>query len=194
MILKSMKRTVLTVAVVALICGGITSCGSKKSVTDATKSKEVELPFSGKEYRSDDKFFRAKNVGESPNLATSKKIAMTNAKAELASAIQTTVKNVTDQYVNQTQVSDRQMFESKFEEMTRTVVNQQLNDVRVIDEKTFQTKDGKYSHWVAIEMAKDALLNSIANQITKDEKLQVDFDKFQFEKIFNEEMEKFQNQ
>lgn len=189
-----MKKTVMVIALFSLLLGGTTSCGSKKSVADATKSKEIELPFSGKEYRTNNEFFRAKNVGESPNLATAKKIAMTNAKSEMASNIQSTVKAVTDQYTNQTQVADKQNFESKFEELTRIVVNQTLNDVRVIGEKTFQNKDGKYAYWVALEMNKESLLNSLQNQVTKDEKLQVDFDKFLFEKIFNEEMEKFKNQ
>ncbi|GHV09663.1 hypothetical protein FACS1894162_0710 [Bacteroidia bacterium] len=64
-------------------------------------------------------------------MATAKKIALTNAKAELASNIQSVVKAVTENYTN---------------------------------------------------------------QIAKDSKLQLDFDKHQFQKVFDEEMKKFENQ
>ena len=42
-------------------------------------------------------------------------------------------------------------------------------------------------------MSKDEVLKNLTDQISKEEKLQIDFDKYQYEKIFNQEMEKFNN-
>lgn len=195
MMKKNVKNIAITLTVMALMGVVFTSCNSKKNIASATQSQEIELPFSEKDYQTNDKYFRAKNMGESKNLATSKKIALVNAKSEMASNIQSTVKAVTDQYINQYEVSDKQSYESKFEELTRIVVNQTLNDVRTIGEKTFQNKNSNiFTYWIAIEMSKEELLKKLESAVASDEKLQVDFDKYQFEKIFNEEMEKFKNQ
>jgi len=139
-------------------------------------------------------FFRASQTGLSPDLATSKKIALQNAKTELASNVQTTIKAVTDNYTNQRTFSDRQEFENKFEELSRQVTNQQLTNVKVIGEKSFIEKDGRYRYYVAIEMSKDDLTNQLYQGISANEKLQLDFDKHLFEKVLDEEMEKFENQ
>jgi hypothetical protein len=65
--------------------------------------------------------------------------------------------------------------------------------VKVIGEKVFKEKDGKYTCYIAVEMSKEALATNIADRISKDAKLQLDFDKHQFKKAFDEEMEKFEN-
>ena len=187
-----MKTKITFLAICCFIAFSLTNCKTKKQLQKATGSTEIEVPLSGKEYQSDKDNFRAKQSGKSPDLATSKKIALNNAKAEMAGNIQATIKRVTDQYTNQRTVSDVQEFENKFEELSREVVKQKLVDVRVIGEKTFQEKDGKYTYWIAIETSKDVILNGVADKISKDKKLQLDFDKFQYEKIFNEEMEKFE--
>ena len=184
-------RTIIGVAVLAL---GLVACGSSKKLQSVeSASTEVAVPLSGKEYRSDKDYFRASQSGKSPDLATAKKIALQNAKTELAGNIQTTVKAVTDNYTNQRTVGDKQAFENKFEENARTVINQALNDVKIIGEKTFKEADGKITYYIALEMSKEPVANSIADRISKDEGLQLDFDKHQFMKIFNEEMQKFEN-
>ena len=81
-------------------------------------------------------------------------------------------------------------FENKFEELAREVVDQTLTDVRVMDEKIFKEKDGRYSYWVAIQTSKQPVLDAVVAKISKNEKLQLDYDKKKFEDIFNAEMEK----
>ncbi|MDR2084709.1 MAG: LPP20 family lipoprotein [Bacteroidales bacterium] len=169
------------------------SCKSSKSISKATKATEIEVPFSGKEYKSDANFFRASQVGRSTDLATAKKIALANARAGMAQEVQQLVQNVVSQYVNQRSISNKQEYESKFEELSVLVTKQMLNNTKTMAEKTFIEKDKSYSYWVVVEMSKTELLGGIEDKITKDEKLQLDFDKYQFEKIFNEEMKKFEN-
>jgi predicted NAD-dependent protein-ADP-ribosyltransferase YbiA (DUF1768 family) len=188
-----MKTKHFFIAVMALtVSVAMTSCKSTKSVQ--SDSTEVSVPLSGKEYRTAKDYFRASQSGKSPDLATAKKIALENAKTELAGNIQSIVKAVIENYTNQRTVADRQEFENKFEEYAREVVRQQLNDIKIIGEKVFKEKDGKYTYYVAVEMSKEPVINNVADRISKDAKLQLDFDKYQSRKIFDEEMEKFEAQ
>ena len=161
-----MKTTnlLLIPAIVAITLAG--GCKSKKkTIAQTTGAVEITLPFSSKEYRSDEDFYRAKNVGKSPDLATSKKIAMQNATNELADAMQTMLKKVTDQYTNQRTVGKDQDFENKFEELARQVTNMTMSNIRVKDEKTFQETNGSYTYWVALEADKKEVFKALDNQI-----------------------------
>lgn len=189
-----MKKQNYTYFLVGLIMLLISSCSSSKKIEQVSSSNVITPPLSGKEYQTDKDFFRAKQTGKSPDLATAKKIALLNAKTEMASNIQSVIKSVTDQYTNQRTVSNTQEFENKFEEFTREVVNQQLIDVKIIGEQIIQDKDKAYNYWLAIEASKETILNGVEKKISDDKKLQLDFDKFQFEKIYNAEMEKFEKQ
>mgnify|MGYP007096466174 CR=1 FL=1 len=59
-----------------------------------------------------------------------------------------------------------------------------------IDEKIFKETDGRFSYWVAIETSKESILDGVVSKISKNEKLQLDYDKKKFEEVFNSEMEK----
>ncbi len=183
-------KSMLISLTVSSILITVTSCKAPQQLEKTTGAVEISVPFSDSKYKSDKDFFRSKQMGKSIDLATSKKIALQNAKAELAGNIKSVVKRVTDQYTNQRTVGDKQDFENKFEELTRDVVDQTLSDVRVIDEKIFKETDGKYSYWVAIETSKISILDAVSSKISKNEKLQLDYDKKKFEDVFNSEMEK----
>ncbi|MDI9341085.1 MAG: hypothetical protein QM534_11000 [Sediminibacterium sp.] len=174
------------VAVLAL-----TACKSKKTpIQKETGAIEITVPFSSKEYRSDENNFRAKQVGKSPDLATAKKIAFQNAKSEMAGNIQSMIKRVTDQYTNQRSVGNAQEYENKFEELAREVVNMQLSNVKEIGEKIFKEPDGAFSYWIAIEAGKKEVFEKMDQKISNDNKLKLDYDKQKFQQIFDAEMKK----
>ena len=183
------KSVLITVAITGIMMT-VTSCKTPQKLEKTTGAVEISVPFSESKYKTDKEFFRAKQSGKSQDLATSKKIALQNAKSELAGNIKAIVKRVTDQYTNQRTVGDKQDFENKFEELAREVVDQTLTDVRIIDEKIFKETDGRYSSWVAIETSKESILEGVAAKISKNEKLQLDYDKKKFEDVFNSEMDK----
>jgi basic membrane lipoprotein Med (substrate-binding protein (PBP1-ABC) superfamily) len=189
---KKMTRIFKLAALAAIAIIAVIGCKTTQSV-QSSSSTEVTVPLSEKEYRSDKDYFRATQSGKSPDLATAKKIALQNAKTELAGNIQTLIKAVTENYTNQRTVGDKQEFENKFEEYARAVVNQTLNDVKIIGEKVFKESDGKHTYYIAIEMNKEAMFEKVSDRISKDAKLQLDFDKYQFQKIFDEEMKKFED-
>ena len=182
------KQLLLIPAIAVITLAG---CKSKKTpVQKETGAVEISVPFSSKEYRSDENFFRAKQVGKSPDLATAKKIAFQNARAEMAGNIQATIKRVTDQYTNQRSVGNTQEYENKFEELAREVVNMQLSNVKEIGEKIFKETDGSYSYWIAIEAGKKEVFEKMDAKISNDAKLKLDYDKQKFQQIFDAEMKK----
>jgi hypothetical protein len=183
------KSLLITTAITGIMMT-VASCKTPQKLEKTTGAVEISVPFSESKYKSDKDFFRAKQSGKSQDLATSKKIALQNAKSELAGNIKAIVKRVTDQYTNQRTVGDKQDFENKFEELAREVVDQTLTDVRIIEDKIFKETDGRYSYWVAIETSKQSILEGVAAKISKNEKLQLDYDKKKFEDVFNSEMEK----
>lgn len=186
----SKTSTWLLIPAVAVLA--LSGCKSKKAVPIEKKTGAVEIsvPFSSKEYRSDENYFRSKQVGKSPDQATAKKIAFQSARAEMAANINATVKRVTDQYTNQRTVGNTQEFENKFEELSREVVSLEMSNVREIGEKLFQEADGSYSYWIALEASKKDVLEKIDAKISNDAKLKLDYDKQKFQQIFDAEMKK----
>jgi hypothetical protein len=186
----TMKTTkLLLIPAIAVLA--LTACKAKKKpIQKETGAVEISVPFSTKEYRTDENAYRAKQMGKSPDLATAKKIAFQNAKSEMASNIQSMIKKVTDQYTNQRSVGNAQEYENKFEEMAREVVNLQLSNVTEIGEKIFKETDGGYTYWIAIEANKKEVFDKIDQKISSDAKLKLDYDKQKFQQIFDQEMKK----
>jgi len=186
---KNVTQLLLIPALAVITLSG---CKSKKQtpVQKDTGAVEISVPFSSKEYRSDDDFFRAKQTGKSPDMATAKKIAFQNAKSEMAGNINSVIKRVTDQYTNQRTVGNTQEFENKFEELAREVVNLEMSNVKEIGEKIYKEPDGGYSYWIAIEANKKEVFDKIDARISNDAKLKLDYDKQKFQQIFDTEMKK----
>lgn len=191
-----MRNFMYTLAGIVMVSAliGTSACKSSKPVpvTKQTGSVEIAIPFQGPAYRNSPTHFRTVNSGNSPDLATAKKIAMVNARAEMAANIQSTIKSVTDNYTQQRKIEDAVSFNTKFEELVRQVVNQQLNQINILEEKLFQEANGSYTSWVAIEMPVKPVMLELEKNITIDQALRQDYEKMLFERIFNEELEKLQ--
>ena len=180
-----------TIIILAMILNS--GCKSSKKATTFQKENdavEITLPFTGPEYSSNKDYFRARQSGTSPDLPTAKKIALQNAKAEIASDIQSLVKRTTDQYTSQRTIANKQEFKNKFEELSREVVKQQLVDATTVAEKVFKEKTGSYTYWAVVEVPKQSTLEGINKGISTNKNLQLDFDRFQYEKTFDGEMDK----
>jgi hypothetical protein len=186
----NMKRIVnLSMVVVASAAALIAGCKSSKTKLPSGET-EVTVPCSGPGFYTDNKVFRANSIGESMDLVTAKKKAMTNARNDLAQSIQTTVKTVTDNYTNSTSMDKKEQLEQKFESLNREVVDQTLQGIRTICEKPVQTKDGNYKYYIAIELSADDLVKQYNSRLAADDKLKVDYDYEKFKDTFNKEMDK----
>ena len=184
------KNQILICSLIGLMFIG---CGPT-NIEKTTNAEEVELPCNDNKHRTNDEYFRSRQSGKSPNLATAKKIALQNAKSELSGNIQSLMKRVTDQYTNQMDIGGDTEFRRNFQEESRTVVRQNLSDVRIICEKVLREQDDSYSRFVAIEVNKDELLNKLNSKISNDEKLRLKYDEKKFEETFNKEMEELKNE
>ena len=183
-------KSLLIASAVASVILTTSSCKTPQTLEKTTGAVKISVPFSDNKYKTDKDYFRAKQYGNVHDIATAKKIALLNAKSELAGNIKEIIKRVTDEYTNVRKVGDKKDFENKFEELVREVVDQTLTDIRIMDEEIYKETDGSYTYWVAIEMSKVPVLDAVASKISKNEKLQLDYDKKKFEEVFNSEMDK----
>lgn len=185
------KFTVSSLILFALSGALIIGCKSKEKLPKG--EQEVNVPCSGPDFFTTNKFFRANSIGESQDQVTSKKKALTNARNELAQAIQTTVKTVTDNYVNSREMNNKEEVEERFESLNREVVDQTLSGIRTLCEKLMKTEQGTYKTYVAIELSADELVAKYNERLSKDERLKIDYDYEKFKETFEKEMEKLNN-
>jgi hypothetical protein len=185
----------MNISVALVLIGGLamTSCKSKKETQAPVGETEVIVPCSGEDFFSNDDYFRANAMGESLDQAVSKKKAMSNARADLASAISTTIKGTIDNYVNSREFNNREEVEERFEGLTREVINQELAGVKTICEKMYTTSEGKYKTYIAIELSGEELLSKMNERLSKDERLRIDYDYEKFKEEFEKEMNKLGN-
>ena len=169
-------------------------------LTGCKKNKDIKAPdgevliseyCSGEEYFTNNEFFRANGLGESMDQATAKKKALSNARADLASAINTTIKGTIDNYVNSREMNNKEEVEERFEGLTREVINQELKGTKTICQKAVKvTANGNYKYYVALELSGQDLLAKMNERLGSDERLKIDYDYEKFKDTFNEEMEK----
>jgi len=188
---------VMTLAVVAAALIMTTGCGKKKKLAEAqppageTVLKEY---CAGAEYMSDKKHFRASGLGESMDQAVAKKKALSNARAEIAQSLETTLQGVVDNYANSRELNNVEEATERFESMTREIIDQRLSGVKMIcSQPVTVNATGNYKYYVAIELSGDDIVSDYNERLSKDDKLKVDYDYEKFKDIFDQEMEKLGN-
>lgn len=181
------------VLVLALILG---ACGGQKKVTQAPSQGDVEVvvPCSGPEYMTNNEYFRASAMGLASDMMMAKKKALAEARAEIATQMNATVKRVIDNYGSSYQMGEQDESKSRFQDLGRTVVTEKLSGTRVICEKTMKSPDGKYKVYIAMELSGNEIATAMSNRIKNDDKLRIDFEYEKFKKVFDEEMEKAADQ
>lgn len=169
----------------------IVGCGGQKELVQKPQEDvEINVPCSGPEFMPSKEYFRASAMGLSTDMTMAKKKALAEARAELATSMNATVKRVTDNYASSYQVGEQEESKSRFQDLARTVVSEKLTGTRVICEKTMKTPDGKYKVYVAVELAGEEIINGMNNRIKNDDKLRVDYEYEKFKNVFDQEMEK----
>src|SRR5260221_14780963 len=130
----TMKTSIYSLFVVLILC----SCGS------IPFGQRVKEPFRGSAYESNNRFFRGTGKGESSSDNIARGKADIEAKTILAGQVNTTMKQVADQYLGQTQNDRAADVADKFQTLSREVMNISLADLRKISEqKYFDKKQNK---------------------------------------------------
>lgn len=187
--MKDQSLIIKTVMLVALVWM-TGACKNAPPQTVPSGEVEVIVPCSGSTYFSTGEIFRSNSIGESKDQVVSKKKALSNARADLAAQVETTVKAVTDNYVNSREFENREEIEERFESLNREVVNQELRGTKVICEKQTRTESGKYKSYIALELDPKLVLSAFNERLSSDERLKIDYDYEKFKQTFNAEMEK----
>lgn len=168
------------------------ACSSSKKAARVLKSDmvEVALPLSGPQYCTDAEFYRAVQSGVSPEMSMAKKIALQNARQEIAAAVQTDLSSVTENYAKSRQLPSEEQrgYEERMTELTYSIVKQTLTGATLAEEKLFREQNGDYRHFVCVEVNKEELKNRVLEQMKRDERLNSDFEYEQFKKIYEQKL------
>jgi len=160
--LKIMKfRLTLPILTLAFLV----SCGSQSPM-----GEKVKEPFTGSKYESNNRFFRATGKGSSikDNIARGK--ADIEAKNQLAGQVSTTMRNVTDQYLGQTDNGVGADVADKFQSLSRQVMSTGLADLRKIGEEKYYNGE-EYTVYIAYEIKKNAMFRFMKKQAKTDSKI-----------------------
>lgn len=131
--------------------------------------KRVREPFRGNAYESNNRFFRATGKGESSQDNIARGRADIEAKAQLAGQVNTTMKQVADQYLGQTGNEQATDVADKFQSLVRQVMNTNIADLRKIgEEKFFNQKENRYTVFIAYEIRKNAMFRFMKRQARLD--------------------------
>ncbi len=152
--------------------------------------KKVKEPFQGSAYESNNRFWRGTGKGSSikDNIARGK--ADIDAKAQLAGQVNTTMKQVADQYLGQTENAEAADVADKFQSLVRQIMNTNISDLRKMGEtKFFNDETKEYSIFIAYEIKKNAMLRFMKKQAKVEEKI-TERQRELIEKIIDEEIKK----
>jgi hypothetical protein len=142
------------------------------SCANSPFGKKVNEPFTGNAYESTNRFFRASGKGESSSDNIAKGKADIEAKTYLAGQVNTTMKQVADNYQGQTENEKGADVAEKFQSLAREVMNTDLADLRKIGEKKYYNeKEKKYTVFIAYEIKKNAMFRFMKNQAKVNQKI-----------------------
>lgn len=181
-----MKKITLLLGA-ALMVLVMASCGSNKKVATANfpcpecKASTEVFRYLGQHVASGDR-----------QMQQARTMAANNARAELASMVEATVKTVIDNYTSEYISGDNSEFKQRTQGLARTAVNQVLRGTPVICEGTMPstTVQGGIICFACVELTGKTVMDAIASQISNDEKLRTDFEYEKFKQVFEEEMSK----
>ena len=152
--------------------------------------RKVKEPFRGSAYESNNRFFRGTGKGESSSDNVARSKADVEAKGVLAGQVNTTMKQVSDQYFGQTQNDRGADVADKFQSLVREVMSTNIADLRKIgEEKYFDKKQNKYTVFIAYEIKKNAMFNFMKKQAKTNQAID-ERQQEVIQKILDEELKK----
>jgi predicted transcriptional regulator YdeE len=183
------KKNSLFIATIVL---SLTFMGCKSSQpTSVVKlNDETEVTVPCMEYMSDATFFRAQGVGQSKDMNTAREKARMAANAELAGEMNTSLKRLSERYVNDAGQRPSDYAET-FESLTRQKVDEQLSNVGLCCNKMTKTADGMYKVYIAVEVDRKKVYESFDRAAADDKKLQTLYDREKFRKVYEAELDSF---
>ncbi len=194
-------KTIKFLALMA-VAAMLASCGtSKQTANSSTSSRpssvsvgvDVDLPCIY-ESMDDDDYFR--------ELGTSTNINMQNARAEALRAAKSLIKDKLGEFVQGLSTdyarsvrgnAPADKVQQLMERELTGVVEKMLNDAQKTCEKMQQDDAGNYHSFIAIQIPKNLMVTKMANTLSANEELEIEFNRDQFRKYAEDKMEKMQS-
>ncbi|MBQ9758919.1 MAG: LPP20 family lipoprotein [Opitutales bacterium] len=171
--MKKSKKYLLEVLVLAVVLP-FAACASDPVAATSTQYRPenpapIEIVEPLAEYLNDtDEAFRARASAEAMSAMAAQKAAMMNAKVELAGKINTAIDSVGKSSTETAQDDAAITTQTNFRELAKAHVEQTLNNIHVLGQKTFRDPvDGRYIVYVAIEVNKKAVADTLANKASQ---------------------------
>lgn len=182
--MKSIKIIVLAAITVVMA-----SCGTQKQAVQVAPPPaaagfgvEVTTPCVDASY-DDAEFFRGLGTGTAANIGNSRKAAMSSAQSEIQSKLGGLVKGLVTDY-NRTMAGDAgENTQRAMEGELTKVVDKALNDASKVCEKTLQDQRGVFNTFIVFEISKTELIDNMANSLSDNEELKIEFNRDQFRKF-----------
>jgi len=178
----------------------LAACGSNKQATTTTtnypaSNTQAELP--GKRMMlpcvdasmDDDEYFRDLGIGTSINKQSARKAAVEASKSMIKSRLGGMIKGVATDYsrvVAGQAPADK--VQRLIEEEFTQVVEKMLNDADKTCEDMYQVPSGEFESYYAIQISKKEIINKVSNVLSKNEELEIEFNREQFRKFVEKRM------
>ena len=171
--MKNSKKYLLEVLALASVLP-FAACASDPVAATSTQYRPenpapIKIVEPLAEYLNDtDEAFRARASAEAMSAMAAQKAAMMNAKVELAGKINTAIDSVGKSSTETAQDDAAITTQTNFRELAKAHVDQTLNNSHVLGQETFRDPvDGRYIVYVAIEVNKKAVADTLANKASQ---------------------------
>lgn len=183
-----MRKTTLLIMVIA-IAVAFASCKTNKQVAQTPPGRtEIELPCVDESMDTDD-YFKAMGTATNVNMQNARSAAFDAAKSMLNKRLGGFVTGLSTDY-SRTVAGDAQMdkVQRMMESEMYAVVERMLNDASKTCEKMYQNQSGNYESYIAIQVSKKEMINKMADRLTNNQELEIEFNRDQFRKFAEQKM------
>lgn len=192
------KNLLLITAIVAVVL--VASCKTKEKVNTPTlpdkEAVKVTLPCTGKDYQSDENFFRASSQGKSMDPTEAQNKAILNANSIITNDIKSMLKSVMKIYANSKTIQDKEKFESNYERYVVNVAEEYLVGTKDLCNDAYVKKnaDGTstYTYYIAREMPVNSVYKGASSNFKTSEELKLQYDEQEFKKIFDDQIKEYE--
>lgn len=188
-----MKRLLYFVAILFAVSVVTSSCATAQKTKTPTGLVEQNIPLSEAKHRTDAEYYRATQSGKSKDISMAKKVAIQNARQELAASIKADISSVIENYGKNRQLPSDEVAttETQMTELAYSVVNQTLAGSTLSDEKLFTTPTGEYQYFVCMQLNKAEFKEALLNELQKNEKLISNFEINEFRKLYEQKLSEY---
>ncbi|MBR5442928.1 MAG: hypothetical protein IKV22_00900 [Paludibacteraceae bacterium] len=188
-----MKKILLSI----LAVGMFASCGSQKQIQQVAQNPgyqrtAIEIPCAENGFDDAD-YYRGTGTATAVNQQNARRTALQNAKAMVREKLGGFVQGLSTDYSrNVAGEAQAAKVQSIIEGEFATLVEKELNDAQQTCEKGFVLQDGLFEYWVAIQIPKQQLIENLTSQLSRNEELEIEFNREEFRKFAEDKMKRMQ--